>query len=163
MPGAPFLHGERLTLRPVTSEDHAFLARHWNDPEIRHGTNRQRPVIESDVEAFLEDDAVYFLPCRDGEPVGLTWLFRISGVHDRGEIGYWIAPDEAGQGYATDAAGLCLDYAFDERNLRKVVARVFEDNAASQRVLEKHGFREGGGSESTTTSTAGTSTPCCTD
>ena len=144
MPGAPFRYGDRLTLRPIEPEDHAFLARHWNDPKIRHGTNRQLPTSEASLEGFSDDDAVYFLPCRDGDPVGLTWLFQISDVHGRGELGYWIAPDEEGQGYATEAARLCLGYAFDERNLRKVAARVFDYNTASQTILEKLGFREEG-------------------
>ncbi len=145
MPGPAFLSGKSLTLRTVERTDHAFLARHWNDLTVRHGTNKYAPMTESDVaELLAADDAVHFLPCRSGDPVGLAWLFRINDVNANGELGYWIAPGEAGQGYATDAARLCLRYAFDERNLRKVIARVFEDNAASMRVLEKLGFREEG-------------------
>ncbi|MDS0478488.1 GNAT family protein [Natrinema sp. 1APR25-10V2] len=145
MPGTPFLSGKRLDLCPVEPDDHPFLARHWNDPAVRHGTNRYDPLTESDVaDVCTADDAVHFLACRDGDPVGLTWLFRIEDVNRRGDLGYWIATDEAGQGYATEAARLCLRHAFDERNLRKVVARVFEDNVASMRVLEKLGFREAG-------------------
>ncbi|WP_226479930.1 GNAT family N-acetyltransferase [Natrinema amylolyticum] len=145
MPGSAFLSGDRLTLRPIEPDDHAFLSRHWNDPAVRHGTNKYAPITESDIADLLAaDDTVHFLACRDGDPVGLTWLFQISDVHGNGELGYWIATDETGQGYATEAAGLCLRYAFDERNLRKVIARVFEDNDPSMRVLEKLGFREEG-------------------
>ncbi|PCR91095.1 GNAT family N-acetyltransferase [Natrinema ejinorense] len=145
MPGTQFLSGDRLTLRPVEPDDYGFLARHWNDPIVRHGTNRYTPVTESDIADLLAtDDTVHFLSCRDGEPIGLTWLFQVSDVHGNAELGYWIATAESGQGYATEAARLCLRYAVDERNLRKVIARVFEDNDASMRVLEKLGFREEG-------------------
>ncbi len=42
--------------------------------------------------------------------------------------------------------------AFNERPLRKVIARVFEDNDASMRVLEKLGFGRRDGSGTTITS-----------
>lgn len=140
-----FLRGDRLTLRPVEPDDHAYLTRRWNEPTIRHWTNRYDPITEADIEAFLEDEtAVHFVPCRNGDPVGFVWLFYVSDVNGTAEIGYWIEPAETGQGYGTEAARLCLRYAFDERNLRRVTARVFEGNDASVRILETLGFREEG-------------------
>ena len=145
MDSPTFLRGERLALRPVEPDDRAFLARHWNEPTVRRWTNRYEPVTEADVSELLADeDAVHFVASRSGESVGFVWLFEISDVHDRAELGYWIAPDEAGRGYATEAARCCLRYAFADRNLRRVTARVFEGNDASMRVLEKLGFREEG-------------------
>lgn len=145
MPNATFLREERLALRPVEPDDRAFLVRHWNEPTVRRWTNRYEPVTESDVADFLADEhAVHFVVSRDEESVGFVWLFEISDVHARAELGYWIAPAESGRGYATEAARCCLRYAFDDRNLRKVTARVFEGNDASMRVLEKLGFREEG-------------------
>lgn len=45
------------------------------------------------------------------------------------------------KGYATEAVRLVLEYCFKWLNLRKVYARVYEYNIASQRVLEKDGFK----------------------
>ena len=71
-------------------------------------------------------------------------LFNIQREEDHANLAYWIIPDERGNGYATEAADLCLKHAFDDRRLHRVVARVFENNDASIRVLEKLGFeREG--------------------
>jgi RimJ/RimL family protein N-acetyltransferase len=55
------------------------------------------------------------------------------------EIGYWIARDHWGCGYATEAAGAVLKIA---RALghRRVVAGHFIDNPASGKVLRKLGF-----------------------
>lgn len=145
MPGPPFLRGERLTLRSVESEDHAFVHRHWNAPEIRRGINEQRPYSREDVaEALSTDGRVNFLACDGDEPVGFVWLFRVDEISARGEIGYWVTPDEWGSGYATEAARLAIRYATEERGLRKLLARVFEDNDASMRVLEKLGFEAEG-------------------
>lgn len=146
MSGPAFLSSDRLSLRPVKPADYEFLARQWNTPMIRHGTNRQYPLTHSDIESFIEDTeaTVHFLPCVDGSPVGFLWLFNIDGVARRAEIGYWISPEEQTQGYATEAAELGVQYAFDERNLNKVMARIFEGNEGSMRVLEKLGFEQEG-------------------
>ncbi|MDZ5810788.1 GNAT family protein [Halorubrum sp. AD140] len=79
-----------------------------------------------------------------GDPIGFIWLFHIDDIAARGELGYWICPEEQGQGYATESKKLALKYAFDERGLQKVVARAFEGNAAPRRVLDKLGFKEEG-------------------
>jgi RimJ/RimL family protein N-acetyltransferase len=145
MPGGPFLRGERVTLRPVEPADYDFVARHWNDAEIRHGFARHSPHTRERIAEFVEsDDAVHLLPCREGAPVGYLWLFGVDDVARRAELGYWIAPDNQGRGLATETVRLGVRYAFDERGLNKVTARVFDWNTASQRVLEKLGFeREG--------------------
>ncbi|MFC4408128.1 GNAT family N-acetyltransferase, partial [Haloarchaeobius iranensis] len=60
------------------------------------------------------------------------------------EIAISIAPEHWGNGYATEASELIVDYAFTERNLHRLQARVIEPNDASASVWEKLGFtREG--------------------
>lgn len=145
MPGPAFLHGDRLTLRTVEEHDYDFIHRHWNDPSIRRGTNRQTPQTERAISEFFEEsDDVHVLPCHDGDPVGFACLFNIDQIADRGELGYWIIPAEQGNGYATEAAALGATYAFDELGLNKVMARVSKGNDASMRVLEKIGFEQEG-------------------
>ncbi|WP_435177806.1 GNAT family N-acetyltransferase [Halorussus sp. AFM4] len=147
MAGAAFLRGDRLTLRTVEPADYEFVHRHWNDPEVRRGFARSTPRTREDVAEFFEesdDESVHFVACVDGERVGFVWLFEIDDVAGRAELGYWVAPDEQGNGYATELADLAVRYAFDDRGLRKVSARVFEWNDASRRVLERTGFRQEG-------------------
>lgn len=95
-------------------------------------------------EYFRQPGVVALLACRDGEAVGLVWLFRIDEFDRRAEIGYWIAPDEQGNGYGTEALELGVRFAFRGLGLHKVVARVFAFNEGSKRVLEKVGFRKEG-------------------
>lgn len=146
MPGATFLEGDTIRLRTVTASDYGFLQQHGNHPDVRKGAPTPTPVSENDLAEFIEEDdqSVQFLPCRDHHPVGFAFLFDIDPQRDHAELGYWIAPDEQGNGYATEAAGLCLDHAFDDHGLHKVLARVFEHNEASMRVLEKLGFQREG-------------------
>lgn len=145
MPASTYLRGDTVELRTITPDDYPFLLEYGNDPAIRHGVPAPTPISEADLVEFIEDDhSVQFLACRAGTPVGFVFLFDIDQSRDHAEIGYWIAPDEQGNGYATEAAALCLEHAFDDRGLHKVLARVFEHNDASMRVLETLGFQQEG-------------------
>jgi ribosomal-protein-alanine N-acetyltransferase len=49
-----------------------------------------------------------------------------------------------GQGYASEAAGLLIDYLFDTQPVYRIACSVIPENVASCRVAEKCGFsREG--------------------
>ena len=58
------------------------------------------------------------------------------------EIGYGIVPSRQGRGYATEAVQAMLAMAWADSRVRIVVAGTDPGNAASQRVLEKAGFRQ---------------------
>ena len=57
------------------------------------------------------------------------------------EIAYGIVPAFEGKGYATEAAGALVEFAFDSREVRVVRAHTLPERNASTRVLEKSGFR----------------------
>jgi len=90
------------------------------------------------------DDFHVFLACPDDTPVGSAFLVDVDLDVRNAELGDVMTPDEQGNGYATDAAGLCLTHAFDELGPHKVWAQTVEDNGASKRVLEKLGFQQEG-------------------
>lgn len=78
------------------------------------------------------------------EPVGVVAFAYVASPSERGSLMYWVAPDHQGNGYASEASELFLDYAFRECGFHKVTARVNESNVASATVLENLGFvREG--------------------
>jgi RimJ/RimL family protein N-acetyltransferase len=56
------------------------------------------------------------------------------------EIGYFVAADEVGKGYATEVAAVLTRVGFDCFGLDRVVIRVDPANATSDRVPEKLGF-----------------------
>lgn len=145
MPGPVFIEGDTVALHPVEEDDHHFLYSHGNRTGIREGVGRARPVDRESIAEMLDGErSTAFIVCRDGDPVGYVWLWGIDEATGRGELGYWIVPDAQGRGYAPEAVSLITEYAFSERRLHKVEARVWETNEASQRVLEKLGFeREG--------------------
>jgi len=58
------------------------------------------------------------------------------------EIGYILVPSERGKGYGSEAVKIIVDYLFLSRELVRVQAITDVDNFASQRVLEKAGFKK---------------------
>lgn len=68
----------------------------------------------------------------------------LKGPPDRSgavEVGYSIAPAYQRQGLAPEAVGALISWAFCQPKVKRVKAECHEDNYASQRVLEKLGFK----------------------
>ncbi|MFD7337151.1 GNAT family N-acetyltransferase [Streptomyces violascens] len=59
----------------------------------------------------------------------------------RVEIGYDLAESARGQGYATESVRALTAWALAQPDVETVYATTDEDNTASQRVLERAGFR----------------------
>jgi RimJ/RimL family protein N-acetyltransferase len=146
MPGATFLHGERVSLRPVETDDASFLQRAVNEPELRVPLGGSRPANEAQVTDSIEnrtesDDCVDLLVCLD-EPIGNVRLERLSRA--RSILSYWIAPEHQGEGYATEATSLVIDYVFTSFDKPGIRAFTSGENEPSRRLLETLGFRQEG-------------------
>jgi ribosomal-protein-alanine N-acetyltransferase len=63
------------------------------------------------------------------------------GAWQNATLGYWIAEKHNGKGYATEAVKLATRFGFDHARLHRVQAGTLLHNVASQRVLEKAGYR----------------------
>ena len=55
------------------------------------------------------------------------------------ELGWTIVPEYQGRGYATEAARMLLQYAFDELKQDRVTSLIHPDNAPSIKVAKKLG------------------------
>jgi RimJ/RimL family protein N-acetyltransferase len=60
------------------------------------------------------------------------------------EVGWAIARDCWGRGYATEGAAVAVDYAFDRLGWTEVIHSIDPENVASQKVAEKLGSRNRG-------------------
>ena len=74
----------------------------------------------------------------DGKNIGYVQLCKL----DDGtwEIGYHIAKDFTGKGYATEAVKAFLPVMAKKLNIKEVYGICLAENTASVRVLEKCGF-----------------------
>lgn len=59
---------------------------------------------------------------------------------DEIDLGYRLLPSAWGNGYATEAAGACLDYGLSTLNIGEITGRAHIENTASITVLQKIGM-----------------------
>jgi ribosomal-protein-alanine N-acetyltransferase len=150
----PALRTARLRLRPFTDADadalfalhsNAYVLRYWDAPpwsereRAEHFIATCRRMADEGTGARL---AVDRLP--DGGFIGWCSLTRWNPDHRSASLGYCLDDAAWGRGYATEAAGALLRWAFGTLDLNRVQAETDTRNLASARVLEKLGFvREG--------------------
>lgn len=107
----------------------------------------QRELIEADVRAASGDRAYAFgiFTCDDERLVGRVVLANVVRASwQNATLGYFVGRDWTGRGFATEAVGLVVTFAFEIAFLHRVQAAAMPRNAASRRVLEKAGFVEEG-------------------
>ena len=87
--------------------------------------------------------AMWMIEKVDGTHIG-DLCFKGIEAGRNPEIGYGILEEFRGQGFATEAVKLALEWAFQHPEIKAVEAETDPGNAASQRVLMKCGFRPNG-------------------
>jgi RimJ/RimL family protein N-acetyltransferase len=146
----------RLMLRPFEAADFDGLFAIHSRPDVARYLYWE-PRTEEEVRAVLEKkingrvmrsegDSFSFAVIlkATGQAVGDVSLLWVNAQHGTGEIGFAFHPDHQGQGYATEAARVVLQLAFEELKLHRVIGRLEARNTASARVLEKLGMRREG-------------------
>ena len=102
---------------------------------IRHArTSRNQGLA---LEYVVED-------AHSGRLLGIMSLHRIDWFRRMAGLGYWIRESAWGCGVATEAGAAVLARAFRTGELHRIEAHVALENRASQRVVEKLGFRREG-------------------
>ncbi|BBK35988.1 N-acetyltransferase [Allostella sp. ATCC 35155] len=147
----PTLRSDRLLLRPWREEDRRPFAALNADPLVMEHfpATLDRPASD----ALAERIAAHF----DGHGWGL-WALEVPGVTPFAgyvglavprfdapftpavEIGWRLAREHWGQGYASEGARRVLDFAFDEAGLAEVVSFTVPANRRSWRVMERIGM-----------------------
>ena len=155
MPGPVFLEGDEVTLRPAEEEDVDSIQRWMNDARVWRPALDVNPTNDVQCSEFFEavisgDDGVHCLACDDDEPLGVVSLTNSQYGPDEtarsraAEVAYWFGPEHHGQGFGSDAVARMIQYAFEDRNLRRVSACVGSFNDASIGLLESLGFEHEG-------------------
>lgn len=141
----PVLETERLVLRELKEEDEETLyaIRLATRPRTREEIRELVQKIKTDTAA---NNMISWTICLRGDDrmIGDISFWRVLKEHSRAEIGYSILPEFHRKGIATEALRAVLAYGFETMNLHSVEANTAPENAASRRLLEKHGFVQEG-------------------
>jgi RimJ/RimL family protein N-acetyltransferase len=151
MLSSSMLASSRLVLRRWREEDWPAFAALNADSRVMEYFARPLERAESDAQAQRIDG--YF--ARQGfgkwavEAIGVADFIGYVGlavvdfdVHfaPATEIGWRLAYEHWGHGYATEAARLALAFAFEELQLTEVVSFTVPENLRSRRVMERLGM-----------------------
>ena len=148
----PAQRTERLRLRRWTDADRAPLARIMADPEVMR--YRFAPLSREQSDQFIDENEASF----DADGRGLWAVERLEdgrllgwaglGYSDFGarfcpavDVGWTLARDVWGLGYATEAGRVALDHAFGPLGLGEVVAHTTASNERSRAVMRRLGMR----------------------
>ncbi len=144
----------RLRLRRWQPEDQPLMAAINRDSEVTRYLNR--PVDDRSVDAFYgvvidhwgqHGFGFYALERRQPEAagrfigfVGVAYPTFLAEVADRPELGWRLARDAWGQGFATEAAVAVRDDAFARLRLPELISIIHPKNARSHRLASKLGM-----------------------
>nr|WP_086937868.1 GNAT family protein [Thaumasiovibrio occultus] len=71
-------------------------------------------------------------------------LFHLWHEKHTYKLGWVIAPEYRGKGFATEAASAVMDFGFHDLNAHRIIATAQPENVASWRLMEKIGMRREG-------------------
>ena len=111
--------------------------------EVYNSVEEAREAIEFLMSRYESTDGPFVYPVitnNEGKNIGYVQLCKL----DEGtwEIGYHIAKNFTGKGYATEAVKAFLSAMAKKLNIKEVYGICLTENTASIRVLEKCGFTQ---------------------
>ncbi|MEM6845777.1 MAG: GNAT family N-acetyltransferase [Bacteroidota bacterium] len=150
----PILRSNSLTLRPFVREDLPSVLVLVQDKDVAATTlNIPYPCTEEAINDWFrlqqqqleEGKVLRWAVCltKTNELIG-TIKLATHPEYESAELGYWIGKPYWGNGYASEAARLIVDYAFRTLELNRIEAHAMTENVVSSKVLRKLGLQEEG-------------------
>ena len=129
----------------MEKEDLPFYVGWINDPDffgeynpLEHTTKAE---MEKNYDSAPPEKRRFFIEKKDGTKIGVVNTFPVGELL---EIGFSLVADQRGKGYGTEAVTILVDYLFLSRDLVRLQATADLRNIASQRLLDKVGFKKEG-------------------
>jgi RimJ/RimL family protein N-acetyltransferase len=146
---------ERLLLRDFVTDDWPDVLAYQRDPrylQFYPWADRTEAEVRRFVKLFVDQQTEpprrnfqFAITFPDGgQVIGNIGIRRKPENDWEADIGYELAPEYWGRGYATEAALAIVDFGFRELGLHRISSWCIADNAASARVLERVGLRPEG-------------------
>lgn len=158
------LETERLLLRRLRESDLGTFLAYRNDPEVaryqaweEYAESEARGLMRAleRAEPFAPGEWFQFavelkaVESKEVEPKKAGTLvgdlgFKVEADGGQAEVGFTLAREHWGKGYASEAVSRLLDHAFPSVGLHRVYAVTDQENLPSIAVLERLGLRREG-------------------
>ena len=146
------LKGEHVYLRALEPEDLEFIYNIENDESLWEVSNTQTPYSKFLIKQYLEQShkdiyeakQLRLVICSyDRAVIGLIDIFDFDFDNSRAGVGILVKDTVHRQkGYGSEALKLLLDYCDMYLGLHQLYCNISENNTASIRLFEAHGFVE---------------------
>jgi len=138
---------ERLQLRVFEKNDVEDAKAFWGNEEVMEHCSGAIPHehLDKALEAYASCHetkglSVYaVIEKESGRVVGAAG-FNVRTTQETVELIYHFAKSAWGKGYATEAAGACVDFAKKHPRVMNIYASADPKNVGSLKILEKIGF-----------------------
>jgi len=140
------LAGSRVTLKPFHPDDTPFIDELLNGWEALY-LYRQEGVVWGldDIRRRFDDMRTFTVrESKTEDRIGIARIGDHDPVHQRAELGLYMAEASRGMRLGLHAGILLLHFCFRYLNLEKVLFQVFATNESSLRVVSKLGFSQEG-------------------
>jgi RimJ/RimL family protein N-acetyltransferase len=142
------LEGEKVNLKILEREDFQLLAEWFNQPEVFGEFNPIHQVTIDEIGKLFStpfEFKPFIVMDKEGRKVGFIAYFYVLHPATRVlEISYSFIPSERGKGYGTEALNMIVDFLFLSKDAVRIQAQTDARNFASQKILEKVGFKKEG-------------------
>lgn len=148
-PVLPTLTRDDLILRPWGADDAEDLVREVQDPETVRWMAIDLPYTINDADEFIagtpvvweERRAAHFVIADvDDRLIGYLGVLSVGDGMRVVEIGYWVAASHRGQGVASTALSMALDWIDEKIKPDRIELGMLAGNVASRRVAERNSF-----------------------
>jgi len=150
----PTLHTERLILREMTPQDVNTLLKHFGNPQVVKFLDMNPIKSTEQADEWLRWMGGFFSAKGglrwgverklDGEFIGSAGLHNWNREAHYAELGYDIAQQYWGDGYATEVARAIIEFGWQQMKLNRIEADVVQGNIASMKIMERLGFKQEG-------------------
>src|SRR3989338_2933851 len=142
------LNIDGIMLRKLRKIDADTIAHYITPDIVRYTQNIPYPYSVDEGKKFVSKSmqdwrlgkGYVFGIVQNSELIGICSISSIDKENKHGELVYWLGKKFWGKGIMTRAAARVLRFGFEDGGLHKIMVSHFEENIASQRVIEKLGF-----------------------
>jgi diamine N-acetyltransferase len=148
------MNGNKVILRALEPDDVETLYKWENDRAIWHLSNTITPLSRFTLEQYVlsAGQDIYatrqmrmMIDLKDNtegiKTIGSIDLFEFEPAHQRAGVGILIHDGFRGQGFASEALDLLINYAFETLQLHQLFTNISNENKESIRLFESKGFQ----------------------
>lgn len=144
------LLGKSVYLRALELEDISFLFDVENDEDFWHVSHTQQPFSKYLLKKYLKNAHLDIYEAKqlrlviclreNNQAIGLIDLYDYNPQHKRAGVGILILNDHQGNGFASEALQLLINYSFNHLDIHQLYACIGAENTKSIQLFESAQF-----------------------